>query len=154
MGTFWLQDASLLHKVREAILNAYGLQYVIPHRKVYASHSRAKIRRLVKKDLLCNLLSEVGFDIVYFANLLFQKQVKLVVEIVILMGAHGVKLINMLFMLSQGKFLELINGGNRNLASYKLSTYGNVEYYCLPCQSMGIVAINDSDISVDTHEFG
>lgn len=152
MGTFWLQDIGLLQKVREKILNFYNLTKAVPHRKIYVSRSRAKIRRLVNEELLYSWLKINDFEIVFFEDMLFQDQVKLTAEAKIIVGVHGANLTNILFMLPKTKLIELINESNKNLAYYKLATYCDIDYYCLPCQNLGASATNDSDFSVDINE--
>ena len=153
LGTFWLQDAGLLRKVRAVILDFYKLTEVAPHRKIYVSRARAKIRRLVNEELLHEVLETNGFEVVFFEGMLFEEQVRLVAEAAVLVGVHGANLTNMLFMAPATKLVELINESNRNLAYYKLAACCSIDYYCLTCQNADAVVSNDSDFLVDVPAF-
>ena len=131
------QDAAVIQPVRETVLRALGLSGERPAdgRRIYVSRSRQPIRRLLNEAAIGPLLREYGFETVFFEDLTFEEQVRLLHGTSVLVGVHGANLTNMLFMAPHATVVELMNVDPNafNSCYYHLAFALKLDYYNVPC---------------------
>ncbi|WP_133273811.1 glycosyltransferase family 61 protein [Hymenobacter radiodurans] len=156
------QDASLMRQLRAEITKAIGHQPPPqPHRRLYISRARQNNRRLVNEAAIIPILTQYGFEVVYFEGLEFAQQVQLMQEAAVVMGIHGANLTNILFMQPSTTVIELINEEKlvvldnqdfENLIYYRMAFNMQLHYYNAPCKpSVKGDITNRADVIVDEY---
>lgn len=150
-----LAHEELILPVRRKLLGTFSPSY--PFRKVYVSRSRSRIRRLINEEDILPTLKASGFEIVYFEGMSLVEQIRLMQETCILAGVHGSNMVNILFLPTTSKVIELMNEHQLNDAFYLLASSIGIDYYSVPCSmhddalknSRDSVLINDADLVVN-----
>jgi capsular polysaccharide biosynthesis protein len=127
-----------------------------PSRKIYASRSLQKTRRLQNEEQIWPLLEKRGFERVYFEEMSFQEQINVMLEAEIFMGVHGANMVNILFLQPGTKVVEMMNQDHHNEAYYLLASSLGLPYYSIPCITADLrlreaedpVIRNDADLVV------
>lgn len=150
-----LAHEELILPVRRKLLSTFKAAH--PFRKVYVSRSRSRMRRLVNEEDILPTLKASGFEIVYFEGMSLVEQIRLMQETCILAGVHGSNMVNILFLPTSAKVIELMNEHQLNDAFYLLASTIGIDYYSVPCSmheeglknSSDSVLVNDADLVVD-----
>lgn len=122
-------------------------------RRIYASRQKADKRKIKNEDELVAFLIKYDFDIHFFEDYSFEKQVKLLNQTEILIGLHGAGLTNMLFMPKGGKIVELRNHSDTiNNCYFSLASEIDHEYYYLECSGDSEYTHN-VNVTVDINKF-
>lgn len=103
--------------LRERILSDIQIQPA-PWRKVYISRKKANKRQVENKDDVEALVLQYGFEIHYFEDYDWKKQLKIMSETKCLISMHGAGLTNMLFMPFGGCVLEFRRKGDDEFNCY------------------------------------
>ncbi|MBJ6108283.1 glycosyltransferase family 61 protein [Hymenobacter sp. BT523] len=150
------QDGALSLAARDRVIEALHLKGFAGERRVYVSRSRQRLRRLLNETAIEPLLRQYGFETVYFEELSFAEQVRLMTETTVLVGVHGANLTNMLFLRPDAAVVELMNNSTHeavfNPCYYYLANSLQLHYYCVPCQAASTGddwQANDSDLVVE-----
>jgi len=111
-------------------------------RKIFISRLKAQKRKIMNEPEVITLLESFGYEIHYFEDYSFEKQIEIVSQTKQMIGLHGAGLTNILFMREGGKVLELRNqnDGNNN-CYFSLASDLNLKYY---------YQLNQCD-TIDTH---
>ncbi|HEY0652593.1 MAG TPA: glycosyltransferase family 61 protein [Chryseosolibacter sp.] len=149
----------LILPVRRKLLGNFSPK--TPYRKVYVSRSRSRIRRLVNEREILPVLQSSGFEIVFFEGMTLMEQIRLMQETSVFCGVHGSNMVNLLFLPTTAKVIELMNEHQVNDAFYLLSSTIGVDYHSVPCsmkdefvpRTSDSVLINDADLVVDVGRF-
>lgn len=128
------QDPLLMQQVRMQLIKALGYPETTPHRRIYVSRSRQRMRKLVNEEALDSVLAHYSFEKVFFEELSFEEQVQTALEASIMMGVHGANLTNMLFMQPSTTVIELMNEDHANLVYFRMASYLHITYYNVPCR--------------------
>jgi capsular polysaccharide biosynthesis protein len=144
----------LIISVKEKILSHFP-QLPVSTKKIFVSRSRQKFRRLVNEKDLEPILKKYGFEIVYFEEMSFAAQVKLMQETEILLSTHGANLVNILFLPPNAKVIEMVNKDFTNDVYYTLASDLDLSYYVIPCHMTDetLIPPGDSIILNDTANF-
>jgi len=119
-----------------------NIENLTPSKKIFVSRAKARFRKIVNEVEVVRLVTSFGYEVHYFEDYSFQKQVSLMQQASHLIGLHGAGLTNMLFMPENGKVLELRNADDdHNNCFYTLASDLGHEYYYL---------LNKGDMK-DTH---
>lgn len=103
-----------------------------PHRKIYISRQKAKVRKVENEDAVFELMRKHGYEIHFMEDYSLQQQVALLSETKALIGLHGAGLTNMLFMPAGAQLLELRNQGDRsNNCFFSMAANLHHRYYYL-----------------------
>lgn len=142
-----------LSLVREKVIQSVSPENTIPHRNIYVSRRRQVLRQISNEEEVERILQAHGFETVFFEDLTFEEQIKLMQETAVLIGLHGAGLTNMMFLNPGAKIIEIINYKlDDHLFYYFLSSYFNLPYYSLPSVGLDAKAAINSDVVVDTNE--
>jgi capsular polysaccharide biosynthesis protein len=99
-------------------------------RKVFISRLKAPKRKISNEGEVVDYLKSHNWEIHYFEDYSFKKQIEIMSETKCLIGLHGAGLTNMLFMKEGGKVLELRNKeDNHNNCYFSLASELDIEYY-------------------------
>lgn len=116
--------------------------------RVYISRNKQKARRVYNENEVINVLTPLGFEIVYFEDLTLIQQIELAKGIEIAVSSHGANMTNTMFMPNNSKVLELIREDEPNFCYWALATVTNKKYYYQLCKVVG----NDH-LLVDVKQF-
>jgi capsular polysaccharide biosynthesis protein len=117
----------LINEVRNKFLKNFTLK---GDKKVYISRLKAQKRKITNEQEVVTLLKSFGFEIHYFEDYSFEKQIELMSQTINLIGLHGAGLTNMLFMREGGKVLELRNQNDaHNNCYFSLASELNLVYF-------------------------
>lgn len=117
----------LINELREKFLDN---RKVTGERKVFISRLKAPIRKIVNEQEVVDCLKLYDWEIHYFEDYSFEKQIEIMSQTKYLIGLHGAGLTNMLFMRAGGKVLELRNQGDSlNNCYFSLASELNIDYY-------------------------
>lgn len=121
-----------------------------PNRKIYISRAKANKRKIINEDEIIDLLKKYNYEIHFFEDYSFAKQLRIMNETKYLIGLHGAGLTNMLFMQQGGSILELRNENDcHNNCYFSLSSdLGHKYYYQL--NKGNSIDTHIVDITVDT----
>lgn len=102
-----------------------------PHRKVFISRAKARVRRILNETAVQELLATYGYETHYMEDYSLAQQITLMAETRALVGLHGAGLTNMLFMQPGARVLELRNAGDdhSNCFFNMASDLGHRYYY-------------------------
>jgi capsular polysaccharide biosynthesis protein len=103
-----------------------------PTRKVYVSRSLQKWRQLTNEAEVVAMLTNHGFETVYFEHLSFVEQIKLMRETQVFIGIHGANMTNILFMPAGGYVVEIMSEGYMNLSYLHMSNSVGLNYSIVP----------------------
>ena len=108
-------NQKIINNLREKLSPDKGTP---PQRKIFVSRQKALKRRIENEADIIPVLLTYGYEIHYFEDYDFQKQIMIMSETKSLIGLHGAGLANMLFMQSGGTILELRNQGDSHNNCY------------------------------------
>ncbi len=97
--------------------------------RIYVSRSRQKARRIHNEKEVMEVVTSFGFEIIYFEDLSFEEQVKLVRNTKILVTSHGANMTNSMFMPDNSKVLEILRGDKPNFCYWALAEVTKKKYY-------------------------
>jgi len=140
----------IINNLRERFIHRFKNS---ENRKIYVSRKKARTRKITNEDELQKLLESFGYEIHFFEDYSFQKQVKIMSETKSLIGLHGAGLTNMLFMPEGGQVLELRNENDSiNNCYFTLASDLNHSYY-YQLNKGDKSETSDVNITVDLNEF-
>lgn len=87
-------------------------------RRLYISRRRARHRKLTNERELEQALEPLGFEIVCFEDIPFERQAALVREAAIVVAVHGAALANMMFARPGSRVIEIYPHGRGNIDLY------------------------------------
>jgi len=108
-------NKKIINNLRDRLLPQNGTS---AQRKIFISRQKAVKRRIINEAEIIPLLLTHGYEIHYFEEYDFKKQIKIMSETKSVIGLHGAGLTNMLFMQSGGSILELRNEGDSHNNCY------------------------------------
>jgi capsular polysaccharide biosynthesis protein len=118
---------TLINELRDKFLGNIKIK---GKRKIFISRLKAPKRKISNEQDVVNYLKSHNWEIHYFEDYSFKKQIEIISETKYLIGLHGAGLTNMLFMREGGKVLELRNeNDNHNNCYFSLASELNHEYY-------------------------
>ncbi|WP_181885005.1 glycosyltransferase family 61 protein [Pontibacter diazotrophicus] len=155
-----LEEEELIVKVRRKLLKHFYNKPAVPERRIFVSRSRQNTRRLLNENEVLPVLEKYGFEIIYFEGLSFNEQVQLMLETAVFVSVHGSNMVNILFLQSGARVVEMMNQAFLNDAYYLMASSIGLAYYSVPCTMPGTtmplsedtVAINDADLVVNVPE--
>jgi len=121
----------------------------LPKRKIFVSREKAVKRRITNEAEIIPVLLAHGYEIHYFEEYDFKKQIKIMSETKSLIGLHGAGLANMLFMQHGGSILELRNEGDSHNNCYFSMASELGHYYFYHLNSGNTEDTNKVDITVN-----
>lgn len=118
-------------------------------RKIFISRLKASKRKITNEHEVIALLKLYNYEIHYFEDYAFSKQIEIMSQAKHLIGLHGAGLTNMLFMKEGGKVMELRNFNDAdNNCYFSLASELNLHYYYQLNKSNNIDT-HITDITVD-----
>jgi capsular polysaccharide biosynthesis protein len=122
-------NKELINKVRDRFLLN---NEIVGNKRIFISRQKASRRKIVNEDDLFILLKSFEFEIHFFEDYDFLKQVNLMKTASHFVGLHGAGLTNMLFMNKNSKVLELrIKDDSHNNCYFSLASDLEHHYYYL-----------------------
>ena len=123
-------NAEVINILRQKIL--FNFTLTKPNRKIYLSRLKAPRRKISNEKEVTLFLQKQDYEIHFFEDYTFEKQVEIMTETSHLIGLHGAGLTNMLFMQKGGTVLELRNEkDNHNNCYFTLASDLNHSYFYL-----------------------
>ncbi len=130
-----MQEARKLFTQSLKIESNEGTENVIEqkiNRKIYISRQKSRFRKINNEEQVQNLLKKYNYEIHYFEEYSFEKQIELMKQTVSLVGLHGAGLTNLLFINPNTKVLEIRNQADKhNNCYFSLASDLEVDYYYL-----------------------
>ncbi|WP_338789851.1 glycosyltransferase family 61 protein [Bernardetia sp. MNP-M8] len=130
-----MQEARKLFTQSSKIESNEGTENVIKqkiNRKIYISRQKSRFRKINNEEQVQKLLKKYNYEIHYFEEYSFEKQIELMKQTVSLVGLHGAGLTNMLFINPNTKVLEIRNQADKhNNCYFSLASDLEVDYYYL-----------------------
>lgn len=140
------QDATLLHQVRQELLQVFASPAVLtPVRRLFLSRRTQQVRRLLNEDVMLPLLAAHGIESVVLDALTLPEQVTLLQGAELIVGVHGAGLTNMLFLPPGAAVVELLDGNRLNQCYYNLATNLALPYYLVPCQAKVVASVHENN---------
>jgi capsular polysaccharide biosynthesis protein len=122
------------------------------NRKIYISRQKATKRKITNEADVQALFVKWGYEIHFFEDYSFEKQLEIMSTTKILAGLHGAGLTNMLFMPRDGRILELRNAGDgHNNCFFSLASAVDHDYFYLTNQGSS-PDTHIADLTVDTDQ--
>jgi hypothetical protein len=126
---------SLVRESRDTVLSKLVPRALIDKkatRRIYVSRSLQSWRQLTNEAEVVALLTEYGFETVYFEKLSFVEQVCLMQETKVFIGIHGANMTNVLYMPVGGHVVEILSDDYINLSYLYMSNSAGLNYYIVP----------------------
>jgi len=130
-------DKELMKEIRRLFTNVVGENINNgkkhnPNKKIYISRQKSRYRKINNENQVQELLKKYNYEIHYFEDYSFQKQIELMQQTSSLIGLHGAGLTNMLFMNPNTKILEIRNQEDKhNNCYFSLASDLEIDYYYL-----------------------
>ena len=145
---------SLVRESRDTILAKLAPQTISgtkASRKVYVSRSLQSWRQLTNEAEVVDMLTQYGFETVYFEYLSFVEQIVLMRETKVFIGIHGANMTNIFFMQAGGYVVEMLSEGYTNISYLHMSNSLGLNYYLAPSTvgSPPEIPHNYADITAD-----
>lgn len=137
----------LLRPVREAIAPLGSAAE--PHRKIYISRGKARMRRLVNEDDIWPVFERAGFERVFMEEMDFPAQVRLMSQTAMLAAPHGAGLTNMMFCPPGAQVVEIAWLGFPNPNFYALASAMGLGYALVPAEPFGDATPLQRDMVAD-----
>lgn len=123
----------LINELREKFLSKIESR---GERKIYVSRLKADKRKIINESAIIELVKLYNYEIHYFEDYSFEKQVEIMAQSRNLISIHGAGLTNMLFMRAGGKVLELRNRMDAHSNCYfALASDLDLDYYYQLCDA-------------------
>lgn len=117
----------LINELRNKFLNKFITNGC---RKIFISRLKAAKRKISNEHEVIVLVKSYGYEIHYFEDYTFKKQIEIMSQTKNLIGLHGAGLTNLLFMREDSKVLELRNKNDaHNNCYFSLASELNLKYY-------------------------
>ncbi len=142
-------NPELIWQVRTELLAVLGSEPCTPHRLVYAARTAGGVRRVINEAEAEDLLNSYGFEKIYFENLSFSEQIRLMQETKVFLGVHGAAMANMLFLPTGTKVIELLNEEYGDRCYFRLASCLKLPYYYAPCAGASHELANQSDMFIN-----
>ncbi len=150
----------LIVTVKKQLLNFYCPEKIPKTKRTYISRSRQKKRRILNEEDIKPILKKYDFQIIYFEDLSFEEQIKVMYETEIVVGMHGANMVNILFMQEGARVVEIMNKDFLNDAYYLLASSTRLPYFSVPCTMADksikltddMMVLNDAHVTVDVAE--
>jgi capsular polysaccharide biosynthesis protein len=97
--------------------------------RIYVSRSRQKARRVINEAEVAALLTDYGFETVYWEDHSFEEQVQISQNAKFMVSSHGANLTNLMFMKEGSSVLEIIKEVNPNFCYWALASVTGVNYF-------------------------
>lgn len=154
------EEEELIVAVRRKLLKQFKRKADPPARRVFVSRARQKTRRLINEHEVLPVLKKYGFETICFEDLTFEDQVQLMLDTEVFVSVHGSNMVNILFLRTGAKVVEMMNGALLNDAYYLMSSSIGLPYYSVHCAmadkqislSDDSVKLNDADLLVNVSE--
>ena len=118
-------------------------------RRVYAARAADGVRSLVNEAEVDAVLRELGFEKIYFEQIPFMEQVRLMRETAVFLGVHGAGMTNMLFLPEGARVVELLNEEHGDLCYFRLASCLGLPYFWAPGAGTHPELANQSDLVMD-----
>lgn len=105
-------------------------------RWIYVSRSKQRFRRLVNEAEVIRMLVSYKVEMVYFEDVNFEQQIRLMQNVAVFIGAHGANLANMLFLNEGATVIEMLNNHVPNPCYFYMASNLNLKYYAVPCEGV------------------
>jgi hypothetical protein len=128
---------SKLYDVNQFFINK--INSTLDKKKIYMSRSKQKARLVLNEQEIISVVTDLGFEVVYFEDYTFEQQVELCKGVNYLVSSHGANLTNLMWMNEGAKVLELIRSSAPNFCYWALANAAKVDYYYQLCE----VKVND-----------
>lgn len=153
LSSKYRNQEELIITLRNRFLNHF--KTISSGRKIFVSRSKQKNRRLINEKDLEPILTRYGFETVYFEEMSFNEQVKLMQETDVLFGIHGAGMVNILFLPATAIVIEMINEHFVNDMYYTMASSLKLPYYVVPCSMTDTSLIPPDDVIIlnDTANF-
>jgi hypothetical protein len=122
------QHPVILNKTKEYIVSKTKPEQLLQYKRIYASRSRQKTRRVINEDEVITIVTKHGFTVVYFDDMTFDAQVALMQNVQFFISSHGANITNILFLPTNAKVLELINNKKPNFCYWSVASFIHIEY--------------------------
>lgn len=114
------------------IRNRFLVSQKTPNKNIYISREKAPRRKVANEKEVIGLLLQFNYEIHFFEDYNFEKQVEIMSQTKSLISLHGAGLTNMMFMQKGGQILELRNeGDDHNNCYFSLASALDHDYYYL-----------------------
>ncbi len=122
-------DRELMQEARKLLTKKSISQ---AEKKIYISRQKSRFRKINNEQEVQKLLKKYNYEIHYFEEYNFKKQIELMQQTSFLIGLHGAGLTNMLFMNPNTKILEIRNQEDKhNNCYFSLASDLDIDYYYL-----------------------
>jgi capsular polysaccharide biosynthesis protein len=139
-------NKQLINKLRGKFIKE---NEIIPNRKIYISRQKAKKRKVLNENDVVDLLIYYNYEIHYFEDYNFEKQIEIMSQTKTLIGLHGAGLTNMLFMKTGGQILEFRKSNDsHNNCYFSLASDLKHDYYYL-IGNKTFENLDSTDITLD-----
>lgn len=145
-------DPVLIKIVRDELIHKLGNLDITPHRRIYVSRARQKLRKVANQGELDLLLKKYNFETVFFEGLSVAEQIKIMQETTILLSVHGANMANSLFLKAGTPVIELQSSTLINPLYWRLCTALSLPYFVLACKPVIDEPLNNHsnvDIIID-----
>jgi capsular polysaccharide biosynthesis protein len=145
-------DEEIVRRLRDLLVNSYGVRSGERSERIYISRARARKRRIVNEEQVSGVLQEFGFRIVLAEELSCAEQVQACSSARYLVSNHGAGLTNMLFLPAGSNVLELRNKNDREYNCYfNLASALALNYFYQTCETnRPEEGAHTADLIVDT----
>lgn len=129
---YYLAGPGHIHPQSVFEIKQYFLQRIEPgvkKERIYVSRGKQKVRRILNEAEVLALLSQYGFETVYWEDCTFEQQVQYARQARYMVSSHGANLTNLMFMPEGAKVLEIIKETAPNFCYWALASVAKVDYY-------------------------
>jgi Glycosyltransferase 61 len=122
-------------------------------KRLYISRARARCRLVTNEEDVTALLKEFGFEVVYFEEHPWEKQLEMVSEASVILGPHGAGFTHMYFLKTGSDVVEMrvADTDDHNNCLFNMANSLGHHYHYLFCKRAGVCDIpGDDNLIVDT----
>lgn len=135
---FYNPEPWMIPRLKDLFLGSLPPEIEI-HKRIYVSRNKAKVRRILKEEILWRVLEKHGFTFVTLENMTIKEQAQLFSNARMIVSAHGAALANTVFCNPGTKILEF-RAVDHTILHYRLyehlSSIAGLEHFTFMVKSL------------------
>ncbi len=140
LGVAAFGDRATLLEIGSMLREAAGADGISPHKRLFISRKKQRMRKLTNEDKIFAMLEPMGFERIAPETLPFEEQIRAFASAEIIVGASGAALTNLLFCSPGATIIEMCPADVHRHLWILLARQTGLNHYFVPGSEGGLYA--------------